>query len=178
MLCVSICTQKYIDECRSGFTTQVPAYQALDAAGAIGIVWLVALPFRIAGICLRTALRAAVDTFVASLEHRQKPAIDAIRQVTRGSDPAIVEGIKWNSPSFRTTEYFATTHLRTKDGVGLIFHLGAKVRDIPSVPIDDPEGLLKWLAKDRAIVTFSGVDDVWARKAAAERIVRQWIKHV
>ena len=130
-----------------------------------------------AGARLKLEPSAEVDSFMAQLEHPHKPAIEAIRQVVRGADPAIVEGIKWNAPSFRTTEYFATTHLRAKQGVGLILHLGAKVRDLPEVSIDDADGLLRWLAKDRAIVTFADADDVWHRKAALEHIVRQWIRH-
>lgn len=119
-----------------------------------------------------------VDDFMSTLEHPHKPAIEAMRQTIRGADPSIAEGIKWNAPSFRTTEWFATTHLRAKDGVGVILHLGAKVRDTPKVPIDDPQGLLTWLAKDRAMVTFAGAAEVRANKSALENIVRQWIKHV
>jgi hypothetical protein len=46
------------------------------------------------------------------------------------------------------------------------------------VSIEDPEGLLEWLAKDRAMLTFTGVDDVRARQSALQRVVRQWITHV
>jgi len=115
---------------------------------------------------------------MSSLEHPCKAEIQAIRRIIRGVDPSIVEGVKWNAPSFRTTEYFATTHLRAKSGVGVIFHLGAKVRKTPSFRIDDPEGMLKWLGKDRAMVTFTGMNEIRAGKAALERIVRQWNKHV
>jgi hypothetical protein len=130
-----------------------------------------------AGARLKLKPCAEVDSFMAQLEHPHKPAIEAIRQVVCGADPAIVEGVKWNAPSFRTTEYFATTHLRAKQGVGLILHLGAKVRDLPEVRIDDADGLLHWLAKNRAIVTFANADDVRNRKGALEHIVRQWIRH-
>ena len=115
---------------------------------------------------------------MAALEHPHKAAFGAIRQAILGADRSIQEGIKWKVPSFRTTQYFATTHLRAKVGVGVVLHLGAKLRAIPSVPIKDPEGLLEWLAKDRAIVCFAGVDDVRAKQAALQRIVRQWITHV
>jgi hypothetical protein len=122
----------------------------------------------------------AVDELMRTLEHPQKPAIEAVRASILGADRAIAEGVKWNAPSFRTTEYFATTNLREKKGVGVIFHLGAKVRKLPpgGVAIDDPAGLLKWLGKDRAMVVFTNLEDAKAKKAALVRIVRQWIVHV
>ena len=121
---------------------------------------------------------AAVDLFMAGLEHPYKDQIQAIREIICGVDRSIAEGVKWKAPSFRTTEYFATTHLRSKVGVGVILHLGAKVRAHPSVLIDDPDGMLKWLGKDRAMVSFTGMKDVRAGKSGLERIVRQWIKYV
>ena len=121
---------------------------------------------------------AAVDAFMAALEHPHKDAVGAIRRAIFGADRSILEGIKWKAPSYRTTEYFATTHLRAKTGVGVVLHLGAKVRAIPKVSIEDPEGLLEWLAKDRAMVTFTGVDDVRSNESALQRVVRQWIVHV
>jgi hypothetical protein len=131
-----------------------------------------------AGARLKLLPGAEVDGFMAQLEHPHKAAIEALRRVVRGADPAIAEGIKWNAPSFRTTEYFATTHLRAKQGVGLILHLGAKIRDLPDVRIDDPDALLSWPAKDRAMVTFANVDGVRNRKSALEHIVRQWIRYL
>ena len=119
-----------------------------------------------------------VDEFMSSLKHPQVEAIQAMRKAIVGADSRIAEGVKWNAPSFRTSEYFATTHLRMKEGVGLILHYGAKVRDMPSIPIDDPERLLTWLAKDRAVVAFKGLDDVIARTPALQGIVRQWIRNV
>ena len=61
-----------------------------------------------------------VETFLAALDHPFKPAILAIRQIILAADPSIAEGIKWNAPSFYTSEHFATMHLRTKDGVQII----------------------------------------------------------
>jgi hypothetical protein len=67
----------------------------------------------------------SVDAFLASLEHPRKQEILALRQIILGADPGIAEGIKWNAPSFLTSEYFATMHLRAKDGVQVIMHLVA-----------------------------------------------------
>ncbi len=121
---------------------------------------------------------AAVDQFMATLEHPHKEAIELLRQVICAADPSIAEGVKWNAPSFRTTEYFATTDIRANDGIGVILHLGAKVRERPSFQLEDPQGLLKWLAKDRALISFAGVHDVKGHEAAIQGIVRQWITSV
>lgn len=121
---------------------------------------------------------AAVDAFMASLEHPHKDAVAALRDVMRDADPSIVDGVKWNVPSFRTHEYFATTHLRARVGIGLILHLGAKVRKDASLRIEDPHGLLVWLADDRAVVHFGDIDAVQARRVALQVVVRQWITFV
>lgn len=125
-----------------------------------------------------TDTSAAVDQFMSKLEHPHKSAVVELRRIIRAADPSIAEGVKWNAPSFRTTEYFATTHLRTRDGIGIVLHLGAKVRETLAFQVEDPRGLLKWLAKDRAIVNFAGVEDVKAHEGAIQAIVRQWIQCV
>lgn len=122
----------------------------------------------------------AVDDFMAGLEHPLKPEIETLRRLIFGIDPSVAEGIKWNAPSFRTTEYFATTNLRAKVGVGLILHLGAKVRELPegAVAINDRGKLLKWLGKDRAMVEFASADELEEKRAALVAVLRQWIKYV
>jgi len=123
---------------------------------------------------------AAVDEFMAELKHPCRAEIQALRKLIVAVDPSVAEGIKWNSPSYRTGQYFATTNLRAKSGVGLILHLGAKVRELPAggVRIDDPGKLLKWLGKDRAMVEFADMKDVKAKGAALQALLRQWIAYV
>lgn len=122
----------------------------------------------------------SVESFLASLEHPSKEEVLALRQIILAADPAIAEGIKWNVPSFRTSEYFATLNLRVKNGVGVILHFGAKKNDISitGVAIPDPDSLLEWLAKDRAMVTFHDLNDITAKQSAFTNLIRQWIKHV
>lgn len=121
-----------------------------------------------------------VDTFLASLDHPSKQEILALRKIILAADPTIAESIKWNAPSFYTSEHFATMNLRAKTGIGVILHFGAKKRDISStgVAIPDPDSLLEWLAKDRATVTFPDLNDIAARRLAFTSLIRQWIKHV
>ena len=122
----------------------------------------------------------SVENFLAILDHPFKQEIVALRQIVLDADPTIAEGIKWNVPSFRTSDYFATMNLRGKAGIGVILHFGAKKSDISitGVAIPDPDSLLKWLAKDRAIVTFLDLNEIAAQRSAFTNLIREWIKHV
>ena len=126
----------------------------------------------------KSAADPGVTAYTAALDHPLKPALEAVRQAILGADPAIAEGIKWNMPSFRTVEYFATTNLTGKTGLRLILHTGAKVKASAAtgLDVDDPSGLLEWLAKDRALARFDDVADVKAKRAALQAIIRAWIK--
>ncbi len=117
---------------------------------------------------------------MAALDHPFKAEIGLLREILLDVDPAVAEGIKWNAPSFRTTEYFATTHLRGKGTVGLILHLGAKSRELPpgGLAIADPESLLRWLGKDRAMLEFRSRTEIEAVRSTLTALLRAWIRHV
>lgn len=127
-----------------------------------------------------TATAATVQEFLATLEHPRKKEILALRKIILGADPSISEGVKWNAPSFCTTEYFATINLRAKVGVEVILHFGAKKNRISETGIDipDPDTLLSWLAKDRARVTFRDAAEIKTKKTAFATLLRAWIKSV
>lgn len=121
----------------------------------------------------------SVAEFVAALEHPHKAEILLLRETILSADKSISEVVKWNAPSFQTTEFFATTNLRAKNGTAVILHFGAKKRDIkPRDDIADPTALLQWLADDRAMVSFAHVADLHKKRAAFVRVIEQWIKHV
>lgn len=128
----------------------------------------------------RTPNPQTVDEFLATLNHPYKTEIGTLRQLILDADPRIGESIKWNAPSFHTTEYFATFHLRTKEGVQLILHLGAKIRDnaTTGIAVDDPQSLLTWLAKDRASIIFHDLAAINTQQNAFQALVRAWIVHV
>lgn len=121
-----------------------------------------------------------VESFLAALDHPHKAEILALRRIILGADPAIAEGIKWNAPSYRTSDWFATTHLRARDGVQIILHFGAKKRlgFTPRSDITDPQSLLEWLAEDRASARFRDLADVEVKRFAFAALVREWIRHV
>lgn len=119
----------------------------------------------------------SVESLLASLEHPFKREILAVREIILAADPRITEGVKWNAPSFRTTEWFATVHLRATDGVQIILHRGARAR-ADGLEIDDPSGLLQWMGKDRASVKFGEMGEVKEKGRQFAAVVRQWIEHV
>lgn len=121
-----------------------------------------------------------VDVLMRALDHPLKKDIEIARRIMLGAAPGISEGVKWNAPSFRTEKaYFATIHLRAKDQVQVILHLGAKVRpDLKAFKVADPSGLMKWLGKDRAMVSLGAGRALAANRKALKAIVRAWVKHV
>ena len=68
----------------------------------------------------------AVAAFLEALDHPLKPEIEAVRKIILGVSPEIREGIKWNAPSFRTTDWFATCNVHAKDKLRLILHFGGE----------------------------------------------------
>lgn len=121
-----------------------------------------------------------VATLMRGLNHPLKREIEAVRLIVAGASAAVSEGVKWNAPSFRTeADWFATINLRAREGVQIIFHLGAKKRpDLKPFTIADPKRLMKWLDKDRAMVTLGRGADIAANRKALETIVRAWIKQL
>lgn len=121
-----------------------------------------------------------VDEFLRDLDHPMKAAIATVRRFILDAAPGIADGIKWNAPSFRTSEWFATFNLRARDRVQLIFHFGAKSKDgtKQGLRIPDPDGMVEWLASDRAMVTVGAGKEIAARRKALQDLVRAWLAHL
>lgn len=128
-----------------------------------------------AGIAADVGTEAAIR-YMAALVHARKAEIETVRALILGADPRVTESVKWNAPSFSIADHFATMRLHPKDSVQIVFHTGAKVRpDAKAMTIDDPAGLLKWAAKDRAQATLADASDLEAKRSALVSIVKQWI---
>ena len=116
---------------------------------------------------------------MVSLDHPQRAEIEAVRKAILGVDKSIADGVKWNSLSFRTTEWFATVNLRSRDSVQLVLHLGAKAgkaADRESIP--DPKGLLAWKGTDRAIATLGSGTTLKANLPALRAVLKAWLRYV
>lgn len=126
---------------------------------------------------------ASVADFFAALDHPLKPALQATCRAIRDADPSIVEGIKWNAPSYRVGdgEFFATVNIhppgKPNQNVLVILHRGAKAR-AGSVRVADPSGLLEWLGADRAAIRLANASAVRKARPALQALVREWIGQV
>lgn len=117
-----------------------------------------------------------VDTFFAELEHPLKPGMESLRAAILDSNAEISEHIKWKAPSFcHRGDDRVTFRLPPKGGLQLIFHRGAKVKDVAGFRFEDASGLIAWAAVDRGVVTLTDGADVHAKTAALVRLVNAWM---
>ncbi len=119
----------------------------------------------------------SVEGFLSAMAHSRREEVLAVRAIALSADPAITEHIKWNAPSFcYDTEDRVTMRLQPGNRVQLIFHCGVSKReDGVQVVVEDPSGLLDWITEDRAMVDFANIEDVRAKEAALQRLVRAWM---
>lgn len=100
----------------------------------------------------------SVTQYMAKLEHPMKAEIEALRALVTGADPRISEQIKWNAPSFCFEgDDRVTLRLQPGNRLQMVFHRGAKVKEIGGFSFEDPTGRMKWQAADRAVVDIKGM---------------------
>jgi hypothetical protein len=112
---------------------------------------------------------AAIDAYMATLEHPFKPEVETLRAFILGISPLLQERIKWNSPSFYYKIDLAAFHLREHKFVHLIM---VYPRD---TDIQDDTGLLEGKHKDRRELKFYSMEDVEAKKPALRKVVEDWL---
>lgn len=124
----------------------------------------------------RRAAVAGVDDYMATLQHPHKAGVQALREMLLGIDAGVREEVKWNAPSFRLADHFATFRLHPAPAFQLVLHNGTKPKNpAKQFRLDDPAGLVKWAAKDRCYVTFASTADALAKRDAVRALVVSWI---
>jgi len=120
---------------------------------------------------------SAVQAYLAVLDPTHRAVIDDLRRVIREADSEVTEGIKWNVVSFYRRGWFASVHFRPEAPLQLILHHGIRIRVDPGAgrPVSDPEGLLTWVAPDRAVVSIENPASLTRSHPALAAVVRQWI---
>jgi hypothetical protein len=120
----------------------------------------------------------ATTALLDAHKHPLRKEIDALRAIILSVDPSIEEGVKWNTASFRTSDWFATLNgPKHVNEPMIILHAGAKAKGIVVKDrIPDPEGLIKWLSNDRGQIVFKDAADIKAKEKALQAIVKTWIQ--
>lgn len=119
-----------------------------------------------------------VADFLENLDHPLKKEIEEVRKIILQADESLTEHIKWNAPSFcHHGDDRRTFNLQGNGFFWLIFHRGAKVKDDkPKTPLfADTTGLLHWQDTDRAVVKFTDMKDVAAKKEDLMKTIQTWL---
>lgn len=119
----------------------------------------------------------AVSALLDANKHPLRKEIDQLRTIILGVDKSIEEGVKWNTASFKTSDWFATLNgpKHIKEPM-IILHAGAKAKGIVlNDRIPDPQSLIKWLGNDRAQIIFKDSTDIKTKQKALQAIIGAWI---
>lgn len=108
--------------------------------------------------------KETVDDYMDRLDHPLKAEVAAVRAIIKGVSPHITDEVKWNAPSFSYKDYLCTFNLRPTHHVHLVFH-NPHIASIVS-PI------LEGDYPDRRMTYFTDMDDVRAKQAALEQVIR------
>jgi len=115
---------------------------------------------------------------IRNLKHPLSKEIESLRGIILAISPTVREEVKWNSPSYRTTEFFATINTSDKKQLRLILHQGAKGRGLHTKPIvaADYSALIRWLGPDRCMVTANSAKDLKNKAKLLRFLLREWIR--
>ena len=109
-----------------------------------------------------------VDAWFSSYDNPQKDLVQAVRDVVLAADERVGEVIKWQAPTFTYAGNIASFYPRARQHVSLMFHQGAS--------LTDPEGILEGEGETSRVAKFADADDLVAKTAAVQGLVRAWIE--
>ena len=120
-----------------------------------------------------------VEGILDTLDAARREQVEALRAILREVEPALVEGVKWNAPSYTLHgEDRITFNLANREQlVRLVLHMGVGRPERKGAPpvLDDPAGLVAWSSDIRGLVAFADLADIRARRADVEDVVRRWL---
>jgi hypothetical protein len=120
-----------------------------------------------------------VEAFLATLDPDRLAQVSLLRALILGVQPGLTEHIKWNAPSYQWDgEDRITFNLQNKERqVRLVLHMGATTpENKKGKPVlDDETGLLVWQSDIRALLSFTGVEDITAKQEPVKTLLTRWL---
>ena len=117
----------------------------------------------------------AVDAWFDEQSHSMTAAARAIRSAIMRAAPGTVESIKWKAPNFALDDDYATFSLRRPGILQVILHTGVRPRpELAPIRVGDLGGRLRWAGHNRAVITFTSIEEVAGMVADVERVIVAW----
>jgi hypothetical protein len=120
------------------------------------------------------------DELLTSLNHPQHVLIFQLREIIKQASPVLVEGVKWNAPSYALNgNDILTFNFHNHDDVSLIFHTGPKGKDTKTgkVLFEEASGLITWIADKRAVLKVKDVDFLAHHSEDIVHLVQLWVTY-
>lgn len=123
-------------------------------------------------------LNSEVTAFLDSLEHPLRDEIECLRKIIMSTDYELTEGIKWNGPNYSINgEDRITIRISPKKQLQVIFHRGAKVKEMPKNRLLSGDyDILIWKENDRAIASFNTMNEIQEKRQMIIEVVGKWIE--
>ena len=120
----------------------------------------------------------SVPEFLAGLDDGRREQVESLRALVLDSMPGLVEGIKWNSPSYSYNgEDRITFNVRPGLPIRLVLHTGATARENRTgmATLTDTGDLLEWHSDIRASMVFASPTDIEDRAALVSAVLVRWL---
>lgn len=120
----------------------------------------------------------SVDEFVEAMNAPDTELIGEIRKEIARSSPGLVEGIKWNAPSYSFKgNDIITFNFRSSVPAALIFHTGPKGKDTHTGKrlFTDSSPLGEWAADKRFVVKVQNSEWLKQNKAPLSDLIKRWV---
>ena len=118
-----------------------------------------------------------VEAWLDAADAPVRAMVGRLRGLALAAHPDTSERIKWNAPSICVGgDDRITMGIEAKGGVRAVLHRGAKVKDTAGFVFADPDGLARWPAVDRGVLSFASDDDIIARTPAIAALFRRWLE--
>ena len=118
-----------------------------------------------------------VEQWLSLLDHPEVDLINQVRTLIKHAESALVEGVKWNAPSYALDgNDIITFNFRSYGPVSLIFHTGPKGKDTKTGQrlFEDASGLIEWVADKRFVLKVGDGRFLQTHAAEITRLVQTW----
>lgn len=123
-------------------------------------------------------LNKEVTYFLDSLNLSLRDEVECLREIIMGAGYELTESVKWNGPNYSINgEDRITIRISPKKQLQVIFHRGAKVKEMPKNRLLSGDyDILIWKENYRAIASFNTMNEIQEKRQMIIEVVGKWIE--